>query len=86
MTARLPTGSALLLADPNESEAEANIAIAKTAGFISEDVLLADYKLRKASAGRKSTPSRISKKRVAETPTNISVQTSVKKPSMKRFP
>ncbi len=76
----------LLLADPNESEAEAKIAIAKAAGLISEDVLLADDMLRKVRAGRKSTPSRIGKKRAAETPTKIPVQQSAKKSSPRRSP
>ena len=57
----------LLLADPNESEAAAKIAIAKAAGLISEDVLLADDMLRKVRA-KKSTLSRISRKRPAEAP------------------
>ena len=57
----------LLLADPNESEAEAKIAIAKAAGLISEDVLLADDMLRKVRA-KKSTLSRVGRKRTAETP------------------
>jgi hypothetical protein len=56
----------LLLADPNESEAEAKIAIAKAAGLISEDVLLADDMLRKVRAGKKSIPSRVGRKRAAE--------------------
>jgi hypothetical protein len=57
----------LLLADPNESEAEAKIAIAKAAGLISGDTLLADDMLRKVRA-KKSTVSRITRKRAAEAP------------------
>jgi hypothetical protein len=40
----------LLLADPNESRAEARIAIAKAAGIISEDVALAEDMLKKHRA------------------------------------
>jgi len=75
----------LLLADPNESEAEAKIAIAKAAGLISEDVLLADDMLRKVRA-KKSTLSRIGKKRVAETPTKEPPRKATKKPLAKRPP
>ena len=75
----------LLLADPNESEAEAKIAIAKAAGLISEDVLLADDMLRKVRA-KKSTLSRIGKKRVAETPTKEPPHKAAKKTAAKRAP
>ena len=75
----------LLLADPNESEAEAKIAIAKAAGLISEDVLLADDMLRKVRA-KKSTLSRIGKKRVAEAPTKEPQRKAAKKPAAKHPP
>ena len=68
----------LLLADPNESEAEAKIAIAKAAGLISEDVLLADDMLRKVRA-KKSTVSRVSRKRATETPAKESARKTAKK-------
>ena len=44
----------LLLANPNESKAEARIAIAKAAGIISEDVVLAEKMLssHRANAAR----------------------------------
>jgi len=71
----------LLLADPNESEAEAKIAIAKAAGLISEDVLLADDMLRKVRA-KKSTLSRVNRKR-AETPTKEPPTKSAKKAAAK---
>ena len=76
----------LLLADPNESEAEAKIAIAKAAGLISEDVLLADDMLRKVRAGKKSTLSRVGKKRVAESPKKEPAGKTVKKPAAKHPP
>ena len=40
----------LLLANPNESKAEARIAIAKAAGIFSEDVMLAEDMLKKHRA------------------------------------
>lgn len=40
----------LLLANPNESKAEARIAIAKAAGILSEDVVLAEDMLKKHRA------------------------------------
>ena len=52
----------LLQVDPNESEIEAKIAIAKAAGLISEDVLLADDMLRKVRA-KKTTVGRVGRKR-----------------------
>jgi hypothetical protein len=75
----------LLLADPNESEAEAKIAIAKAAGLISEDVLLADDMLRKVRA-KKSTLSRIGKKRTAEAPTKTPASKTARKPAVKHSP
>jgi hypothetical protein len=42
----------LLLADPNENEAAAKIAIAKAAGIISEDILLADDMLAKVKTAK----------------------------------
>src|SRR3546814_4699172 len=48
----------LLLASPDDNKAEARIAIAKAAGILSEDVVLAEDMLKKtraAKADRKST-------------------------------
>ncbi len=45
----------LLQADPNENRAEARIAIAKAAGIISEDVVLAEDMLKKARASKSRT-------------------------------
>ena len=58
----------LLLANPDENKAQARIAIAKAAGILSEDVVLAEHMLEthratkakttgKASTGRKRKPS-----------------------------
>ncbi len=55
----------LLLADPNENEIEAKIAIAKAAGLISHDVVLADEMLKKVKANVKKLPSKASTKKVA---------------------
>jgi hypothetical protein len=72
----------LLLADPNESEAEAKIAIAKAAGLISEDVLLADAMLRKVRA-KKPTVSRISRKRTTEATKEPATKPAKKAPAKK---
>jgi|GEM_PF-1722228 len=55
----------LLLADPNENEVEAKIAIAKAAGLISQDVLLADEMLKKVKTNQKKLPSKASTKKFA---------------------
>jgi hypothetical protein len=55
----------LLLADPNENLVEAKIAIAKAAGLISQDVLLADEMLKKVKSNKKKLPSKASTKKVA---------------------
>lgn len=75
----------LLLADPNESEAEAKIAIAKAAGLINEDVLLADDMLRKVRAGRKTTLGRSHRKR-AEAPAKEAPAKAAKKPAARDKP
>ena len=76
----------LLLADPNEGEAEAKIAIAKAAGLISEDVLLADDMLRKVRASKKSPLSRIGKKRATEPSAPEPARKTAKKPAAKHPP
>ncbi len=55
----------LLLADPNENVVEAKIAIAKAAGLISQDVLLADEMLKKVKTTKKKLPSKASTKKAA---------------------
>ncbi len=45
----------LLMADPNDSRAEARIAIAKAAGILSEDVVLAEDMLKKTRASKART-------------------------------
>ncbi len=53
----------LLLADPNENAVEAKLAIAKAAGLISHDVLLADSMLEKVKSNKKKMPSKPSTKK-----------------------
>ena len=45
----------LLLANPDENKAEARIAIAKAAGILSEDVVLAEDMLKKTRAAKTKT-------------------------------
>ena len=45
----------LLLANPDENKAEARIAIAKAAGILSEDVMLAEDMLKKTRAAKSKT-------------------------------
>lgn len=45
----------LLQADPNENRAQARIAVAKAAGIISEEVVLAEDMLKKARASKART-------------------------------
>ncbi len=60
----------LLLADPNENAVQAKLAIAKAAGLISHDVLLADEMLEKVKSNKKKLPSKAStKKSTAKTTT-----------------
>ena len=60
----------LLLANPDENKAEARIAIAKAAGILSEDVVLAEGMLEKHRATRAKTSGKAStgRKRKPATP------------------
>lgn len=69
----------LLLADPNENAVEAKIAIAKAAGLISHDVLLADEMLEKVKSNKKKLPSKASTKKAT-----INTATSKKEPAKKQ--
>jgi len=74
----------LLLADPNENSVAAKIAIAKAAGLISHDVLLADEMLEKVKSNKKKLPSRAStKKAVTKTAVKKEAKPAVKKASKK---
>lgn len=69
----------LLLADPNENAVEAKIAIAKAAGLISHEVLLADEMLEKVKSNKKKLPSKASTKKTAEK-TSTAKKADTKKP------
>ncbi len=56
----------LLLADPNENAVEAKLAIAKAAGLISHDVLLADEMLAKVKNHKTRLPSKASTKKATK--------------------
>lgn len=50
----------LLLANPDENKAEARIAIAKAAGILSEDIVLAEDMLKKTRAAKPRTAGKAS--------------------------
>jgi hypothetical protein len=52
----------LLLADPNENEVDAKLAIAKAADLISRDVLLAEQILQKVKASKKPAKKKAARK------------------------
>ena len=58
----------LLLANPDENKAEARIAIAKAAGILSEDVVLAEDMLRKHRATKPKTTGKSGSGRSRRTP------------------
>ncbi len=55
----------LFLADPNENEIEVKLAIAKAAGLISSEVLLAKQMLQKVKASKKPARKKAAKKKAA---------------------
>ena len=68
----------LLMADPNDSKAEARIAIAKAAGILSEDIMLAEDMLKKHRATRSRTTGKAAtgrKRKPAETKPTASTDT-----------
>ena len=58
----------LLLANPDENKAQARIAVAKAAGILSEDVLLAEDMLQKHRATKARTTGKSTSGRVRKTP------------------
>ena len=58
----------LLLANPDENKAQARIAIAKAAGLLSEDVLLAEDMLQKHRATKARTAGKAGTGRARKTP------------------
>lgn len=76
----------LLLANPDENKAQARIAIAKAAGILSEDVVLAEDMLQKHRATKARTAGKTAsgrKRKPAATPDTAPV---AKKPAPKRKP
>ena len=77
----------LLLANPDENKAEARIAIARAAGILSEDVVLAEDMLKKhrATKGRTTGKAATGRKRKPAAPAKAADKTSKKdaKPSVK---
>lgn len=58
----------LLLANPDENKAQARIAVAKAAGILSEDVLLAEDMLQKHRATKARTTGKSTSGRARKTP------------------
>ena len=75
----------LLLANPNESKAEARIAIAKAAGILSEDVVLAEDMLKKhrATAARTRGKTATGRKRKSAEPNPADEKTLPAKKTVK---
>ena len=81
----------LLLANPDENKAQAKIAIAKAAGILSEDVVLAEDMLNKTRAAKAKTAGKSSTGRkrkpasaAAETKPAKKTKPAAKKPLPKR--
>lgn len=74
----------LLLANPNENKAAARIAIAKAAGIISEDIVLAEDMLNKhlRTKARASARSSASRKRSIKDDDETACMTKTTVPSM----
>ena len=75
----------LLQADPNENRAEARIAIAKAAGIISEDVVLAEDMLKKTRASKTRTAGKASSGRKRQQ-AEKSVKKTIAKPRHRKSP
>ena len=78
----------LLLANPDENKAQARIAIAKAAGILSEDIVLAEDMLQKHRATKAKTAGKSStgRKRKPATPTGAAkpAKKAAKAPSRRR--
>ena len=72
----------LLLANPDENKAQARIAIAKAAGILSEDVVLAEDMLKKTRAAKAKTAGKSSTGRKRK-PAAAAVDTNPAKPAKK---
>jgi hypothetical protein len=75
----------LLLANPDENKAQARIAIAKAAGLLSEDVLLAEDMLQKHRATKARTAGKAGTGR-ARKPPAAPVAPAPRKPASRRKP
>lgn len=75
----------LLLANPDENKAQARIAIAKAAGLLSEDVLLAEDMLQKHRATKAKTAGKSGTGRRRK-PAAMAAATDGKKPAAPRKP
>ena len=72
----------LLLANPDENKAEARIAIAKAAGILSEDVVLAEDMLKKTRAAKAKTSGKTATGRKRKpAPSNHDEKAPAKKPA-----
>ena len=72
----------LLLANPDENKAQAKIAIAKAAGILSEDVVLAEDMLNKTRAAKAKTAGKSSTGRKRR-PAAAATETKPAKPAKK---
>ncbi len=76
----------LLLANPDENKAQARIAIAKAAGILSEDVVLAEDMLQKHRANKAKTAGKTASGRKRKPATDPVTPPLMKKPAAKRKP
>ena len=79
----------LLLANPDENKAEARIAIAKAAGILSEDVMLAEGMLQKHRATKAKTTGKAAtgrKRKPAAAAAKADDKPAAKKPAAPRKP
>ena len=77
----------LLLANPDENKAQARIAVAKAAGILSEDVLLAEDMLQKHRATKARTTGKSTSGRARKTPaTKVDDKPAKKSPATPRKP
>ena len=76
----------LLLANPDESKAQARIAIAKAAGLLSEDVLLAEDMLQKHRATKTKTAGKAGSGRRRKPAAAAPAAPEPKKPAARRKP
>lgn len=76
----------LLLANPDENKAQARIAIAKAAGILSADVMLAEDMLEKHLATRSRTSGKAATGRKRRPAPSTPVDAPAKKPAVPRKP